>query len=96
MDMSQGILQVFSMEVVSQQHRGLANSSYQAALQVASACGAPIGGLIIAHQGYAPVFVCAAILYSLALALFWLRFGRRDDHSPPPKLATSFSQALSL
>jgi MFS family permease len=96
MDMSQGILQVFSMEVVSPQHRGLANSSYQAALQVASACGAPIGGLIIAHQGYAPVFVCAAILYSLALTLFWLRFGRRDDHDPPPKLATSFSQALSL
>jgi len=75
MDMSQGILQVFSMEAVSREHRGLANSSYQAAFQVASACGAPIGGLIIAHQGYAPVFVCAAILYSLALVVIWLRFG---------------------
>lgn len=79
MDMSQGILQVFSMEVIPQQSRGLANSSYQAAFQVALACGAPIGGLIIVHQGYAPVFVCATILYSLALAVIWRRFGRSSD-----------------
>ncbi len=81
MDMSQGILQLFSMEVVPQQHRGLANSSYQVAFQIASACGAPIGGLIIAHQGYVPVFVCAAILYSLALAVIWLRFERYNDQT---------------
>ncbi|HEY4035413.1 MAG TPA: MFS transporter [Ktedonobacteraceae bacterium] len=83
MDMSQGILQVFSMEAVPQQRRGLANSSYQAASQVASACSAPIGGLIIAHQGYVVVFVCATILYSLALAAIWLRFGKGNDHHPP-------------
>ena len=82
MDMSQGILQLFSMEVVPQQHRGLANSSYQAAFQIASACGAPVGGLVIANQGYVPVFICAAILYSLALAVVWLRFGRSDDREP--------------
>ena len=83
MDMSQGILQVFSMEAVSQQHRGLANSSYQAAFLVASACGAPIGGLIIAHQGYAPVFICAAILYFLALVVIWLRFGPKYSQLAP-------------
>lgn len=82
MDMSQGILQVFSMEVVQQQRRGLANSSYQAAFLLAWACGAPIGGLIIAHQGYLPVFICATILYSLALAVIWLRFDRSDDSNP--------------
>jgi len=95
MDMSQGILQVFSMEAVQQQHRGLANSSYQAASQLASACGAPIGGLIIAHQGYPPVFICATILYALALAVIWLRFGRSDD-SNSAKPYTRFNQALSL
>jgi MFS family permease len=83
MDMTQGILQLFLMEAVQQQHRGLANSSYQAAFQLASACGAPIGGLIIAHQGYPPVFICATILYSLALAVFWLCFRGSDDRNPP-------------
>jgi predicted MFS family arabinose efflux permease len=95
MDMSQGVLQTFFMETVSQQHRGLTNSSYQAAFLVAWACGAQIGGLIIAYQGYAPVFVGAVILYSLALAVIWLRFGRKNDNNPPPELRAGFSQALS-
>lgn len=76
MDMSQGILQVFSMEAVAREHRGLANSSYQVAYQVAWACSAPLGGLIIDHQGFSPVFLGATLLYALALLLFWLRFGR--------------------
>ncbi|HLG64264.1 MAG TPA: MFS transporter [Ktedonosporobacter sp.] len=75
MDMSAGILQVFSMEAVPRQHRGLANSSYQAAFQIAWALTAPIGGLIIANLGFAPVFIGAAILYLLAIALLWGRFG---------------------
>lgn len=79
MDMSAGILQVFSMEAVPRQHRGLANSSYQAAFQIAWALTAPIGGLIIANLGFAPVFIGAAILYLLAIALLWGRFGRRVD-----------------
>ncbi len=89
MDMSQGIMQVFSMEVVSRRHRGLANSSYQAAYQGASAIGTPIGGLIIAHVGYTPVFICAALLYMLAIGLLWARFGQsqlsvqtHDEQSP--------------
>lgn len=79
MDMSAGILQVFSMEAVPRQHRGLANSSYQAAFQIAWALTAPIGGLVIANLGFAPVFIGAAILYLLAIALLWGRFGRRKD-----------------
>lgn len=79
MDMSMGILQVFSMEAIPRQHRGLANSSYQAAYQVAWALTASIGGLIIASRGFAPVFIGAAILYLLAIALLWGRFGRRGD-----------------
>ena len=74
MDMSAGILQVFSMEVVTEQHRGLANSSYQAAFQATNALAAPIGGLVITRLGYAPVFVIAAIIYSAATALLWGRF----------------------
>ncbi|HEU5227070.1 MAG TPA: MFS transporter [Ktedonobacteraceae bacterium] len=79
MDMSAGILQVFSMEVVPRQHRGLANSSYQAAFQIAWALTAPIGGLIIAHLGFTPVFIAAAVLYLLAIALLWGRFGRHGS-----------------
>lgn len=74
MDMSNGILQVFSMEVVAERHRGMANSSYQAAFQAANGLATPIGGLIITRLGYTPVFVLAAILYLAALALLWERF----------------------
>jgi MFS family permease len=79
MDMSQGILQLFSMEAVAAQQRGFANSSYQVAYQVAWALTASLGGLIIAHFGYAPVCIGAALLYSLALLLLWGRFGRVDN-----------------
>lgn len=74
-DMPNGILQVFSMEVVPPQQRGLANSSYQSANQIAWAVATPIGGFIISHLGYTPVFLLAAMLYLLALALIWWRFG---------------------
>jgi predicted MFS family arabinose efflux permease len=79
MDMSAGILQVFSMEVVAERHRGIANSSYQAAYQAANGLATPIGGLIIAHLGYPPVFILAAILYMAALTLLWGRFGQRGS-----------------
>jgi len=76
MDMSSGIFQVFSMEAVPRQHRGLANSSYQASFQVAWALTAPLGGLIIVRLGYPPIFVAAAVCYVLSIAILWTCFGR--------------------
>jgi len=73
-DMPNGILQVFSMEVIPPQHRGLANSSYQSANQVAWATATPIGGIMISHLGYTSVFLMTATLYTLAMALLWWRF----------------------
>jgi predicted MFS family arabinose efflux permease len=85
MDMSNGVLQVFSMEAVPRQHRGLANSSYQVAFQVPWALTAPLGGLLIAHFGYSPIFLGAAVCYLLAIATLWGNFGRfrekRFEHS---------------
>jgi predicted MFS family arabinose efflux permease len=75
--MPMSILQVFSMEVAPPKHRGLANSSYQSANQVAWAIAAPIGGALIRHSGYTPVFWLAAGFFLLALVLFWWRFGRK-------------------
>jgi MFS family permease len=69
------VWQVFSMEVVSSEHRGLANSSYQSANKVAWAVAAPVGGFLISRMGYTPVFLVAAMSYLLALVLFWWRFG---------------------
>ena len=77
MDMSAGILQVFSMESVTEKHRGLANSSYQAAFQVPWAIAAPIGGLIIVHFGYTPIFLLGAFFYLLTIIILWARFGTR-------------------
>jgi len=75
-DMAVGILQVFSMEAVSKEHRGLANSSYQASNQVAAALTAPIGGLIIVHLGYPPIFLLGAFCILLAIGILWWKFGR--------------------
>jgi len=75
MDMSTGIFQVFSMEAVSKPHRGLANSSYQASFQVAWALAAPLGGLVIVHLGYPPVFVAATVCYLLSIGVLWGNFG---------------------
>ena len=76
MDMSNGILQVYSMEAVSEKFRGLANSSYQAAYQVPWAITASLGGVIIVQAGYAPVFLLGALCYILAIGVLWGRFGR--------------------
>jgi len=72
MDMGAGVLQVYSMEVVPERYRGLANSSYQAAFQVPWAITASIGGLIIVHFGYPPLFLLAACCYLLTIVI--LRF----------------------
>jgi MFS family permease len=89
MDMSAGILQVFSMESVSEKHRGLANSSYQAAFQVPWALAAPIGGLMIVHLGYPPIFLLGAFFYFLTIITLWAKFGWRrqtrfDEVTPTP------------
>ena len=76
MDMSNGVFQVFSMEEVPEQRRGLANSSYQASFQVAWALSAPLGGLIIVHLGYPPIFMVAAVCYLLSIGVLWGNFGR--------------------
>ena len=74
MDMAAGILQVFSMEAVEERHRGVANSSYQAAFQVPWAITAPIGGLLIVHVGYPPIFLLGACCYFFTILVLWIRF----------------------
>ena len=73
-DMSSGIFQVFFMEEVPAQRRGLANSGFQAADQVGAALTTPLGGLIIAHMGYQPVFMIGAVVYAVAFVVLWFRF----------------------
>src|SRR5215469_4350882 len=87
-DMSAGILQVYSMEAVSERYRGLANSSYQVSFQLPLAIATPIGGLIITYSGYPPIFLVGAFCYLLAILALWGRFGRRrtdraETMSPP-------------
>lgn len=76
MDMSMGVLQVFSMEAVPEERRGVANSSYQASFQVAWAITASLGGIIIVQLGYPPIFIGGAICYVLAVVTLWGNFGR--------------------
>jgi hypothetical protein len=46
-NMSNGILQLFGMEVVPAKLQGRANSSYLVALQVAATVTTPIGGFLM-------------------------------------------------
>ena len=85
MDMSNGVLQVFSMEAAPRQFRGIANSSYQAGFQVANAITATLGGFIITQFGYSPLFIGAAVCYVLAIGTLWGRFGRGYDPLPTSK-----------
>jgi predicted MFS family arabinose efflux permease len=78
MDMSNGILLVFSMEAVGEEYRGIANSAYQAAFQVAWALTSSLGGLLIVFAGYGPLFVGAALCYLTTIILLWGRFGQRN------------------
>jgi len=39
----------------------------------------PIGGLLIAHLGYSPVFLLAAAFYLPAIGILWRRFGRAGE-----------------
>ncbi|MDQ6643537.1 MAG: MFS transporter [Chloroflexota bacterium] len=76
MDMSSGVLQVYSMEAVAEQYRGVANSGYQAAFLVPWALMAPIGGVIITHFGYPAIFIGGALSYLLASLILWGKFSR--------------------
>lgn len=77
MDMSNGVLMVFSMEEVEEEYRGIANSAYQAAFQVAWALTSSLGGLLIVYAGYGPLFIGAALCYLATIVLLWGRFGWR-------------------
>jgi MFS family permease len=77
-NMANGILQLFSMEVVAPELQGRANSSYQVAFQVSSAAATPIGGLLISRLGYTSVFWITAVLFLLGQLLIWWRFAGKD------------------
>ncbi len=96
MDMTMGILQVFSMEAAPQRHRGLANSSYQAGFQVANAITASLGGFIIVQFGYPPLFIGAAICYLLAVATLWGRVGQKYDSLKDKNVGSDVSRPPSL
>jgi predicted MFS family arabinose efflux permease len=81
MDMSNGVLQVYSMEVVEERHRGLANSAYQAAFQVPWAITASLGGLLIAHLGFMLPFLLTALCYMMAIVVLRGRFSGSNNRS---------------
>src|SRR2546421_1056387 len=93
MDMSMGVLQVFSMEAVPKERRGMANSSYQASFQVAWGLTASLGGIIIVQLGYPPIFIGGAICYVLAVVTLWGNFGR--DKKNAIKTLNEVKQAAS-
>ncbi len=88
MDMSQSVLQVFSMEAVPEEHRGLANSAYQVTFQIPWALTSSLGGLIIVHAGYSLLVVITTCCYVASIATLWGRFGLRKE---PGEQSNAFS-----
>lgn len=77
-NMTNGILQLFGMEVVPVASQGRANSSYLVVFLVGSTVATPIGGFFISRLGYPSVFLIATGLYFLSTVLIWWRFaGKR-------------------
>ena len=80
MDMGVSLFQVFSMEAVPEQRRGLANSFYQVAANTPMVLSTPLGGWIIVHSGYPPLFLGAAAFYLIAIVGLWMRFRANSEH----------------
>ncbi|HEX9056673.1 MAG TPA: MFS transporter [Ktedonobacterales bacterium] len=68
-------MQAYIMEAVPTDQRILASSTYNVVFQVAWAVGSGVGGLLILRAGYPPVFVIAAMLYAMSIALVAFWFG---------------------
>jgi MFS family permease len=81
-NMTDGIQQLFSMEVVPPKLHGRANSSYQIAGQVASIVATLIGGFLLSRIGYTPVFWITTVLYFLTTVLLWWGFSGKRFASP--------------
>lgn len=91
-NMSDGIVQVFGMEVVPPERRGVANSSYQIALQVTMGIAAPIGGILINRLGYTHVFWITVAVFSSFPLLMWGRFAGKRFVPPANPDATEIGQ----
>ena len=92
MDMSAGVLQVFSMEEIPERHRGIANSVYQATYQIAWAITSSLGGLLIVSIGYGPLFVVAALCYLASIIVLWGRFGRINKEETVKEARTDLAR----
>jgi predicted MFS family arabinose efflux permease len=77
MDMAQGIFQVYAMEAVPTEHRGLANSAYQAVSQVFWAITASLAGLLIVAAGYGLLFIGTFGFYVASVLVIWGYFGKK-------------------
>jgi MFS family permease len=86
--MTNGIVQLFGMEVVPPKLQGRANSSYQVASLVTLVVATPIGGLLLKHLGYTPVFWMTTVLYFLSTVLLWWRFSGKRFATPMSSEAT--------
>jgi MFS family permease len=79
MDMAQGIFQVYAMEAVPTEHRGLANSTYQAVSQVFWAITASLAGLLIVAAGYGLLFIGTFGFYVASVLVIWGYFGKKRE-----------------
>jgi MFS family permease len=76
-------LQAFLMDVTTPDERVVASGVYNVSWQLASAIGVGVGGVLIARAGYPPVFVCAAVFYTISILLVAIWFARRTQQPTP-------------
>jgi MFS family permease len=74
MNMIQPVQSAFTMEVIPPQLRATVSSFTNTTWSVAWAASAAIGGELIIRAGYPPIFLIAAVAYTLSTLLFVLYF----------------------
>ena len=72
-------LQAFLMEIVPERLRVVASGAFNVSFQLAGAAGSGIGGLLITHLGFRPIFFVAAPFYLTSAFLLLLWFGGRAE-----------------
>lgn len=74
MNMNGGVFTALSMEVVDENARGVMSGVLSFVFELGWVIGPLVGGYLIKLQGYRPIFLVAAVLYSISTALFWVRY----------------------
>jgi MFS family permease len=79
MNMAVPLYHAFAMEHIREGEQGTANSVIELAWQLGWAVGPYVSGLVQEAYGFTPLFLATGGLYTTAIGLAWLFFGKMEE-----------------